>query len=165
MLKMASYEPFGHLQHKLWMKEGPRVKLAIWLPTIRSRELTRPRCVQVECDMPLESSWGKLQVYFRPHLDQRFEQRIMNSQSLGSPNQDSFSTPPWEFREKMPFRCRWHGVCREYYMGEGDDFPRAWTMVSHVSPESPVACPSIENAPKCELTNLLVGLMQVRVAK
>jgi hypothetical protein len=29
MLKMASYWPFGHLQHKLWAKERPGVKLAI----------------------------------------------------------------------------------------------------------------------------------------
>jgi len=29
MSKMALYEPFGHLQHKLWSKEGPGVKLAI----------------------------------------------------------------------------------------------------------------------------------------
>jgi hypothetical protein len=29
MFKMASHEPFGHLQHKLWQKEGLKVKLAI----------------------------------------------------------------------------------------------------------------------------------------
>jgi hypothetical protein len=34
-------------------------------------------------------------------------------------------------------------------------------MVSLVSPELPVACPSIKGVPKGELTNLLVGLMQV----
>jgi hypothetical protein len=32
-------------------------------------------------------------------------------------------------------------------------------VVSLMSPELPVACPSIEGAPKSELTNLLVGLM------
>jgi len=37
MSKMASHEPFGHLQQKLWSKEGPRVKLAIWLPTTKVR--------------------------------------------------------------------------------------------------------------------------------
>jgi hypothetical protein len=37
--------------------------------------------------------------------------------------------------------------------------------VNHVSPGSPVVCPSIESAPECELTNLLVGLMQVQVIK
>jgi hypothetical protein len=55
MSKMGSHEPFGHLQHKLWQKERLGVKLAIWLPTIKSRELTRPQCMQVECNTPLEA--------------------------------------------------------------------------------------------------------------
>ncbi len=46
---------------------------------------------------------------------------------------------------------------REYYMGEGDGFPRVRAVVSLVNPESPVACPSTKGAPKSELTNLLVG--------
>ncbi len=37
-------------------------------------------------------------------------------------------------------------------------------MVNLVSPELPVACLSIKGAPKSELTNLLVGLMQVQVS-
>jgi hypothetical protein len=48
-------------------------------------------------------------------------------------------------------------------MGEGGGFPRIQTMVSLVSPELPVACPSTKGASKCALTNLLVGLMQVRI--
>jgi hypothetical protein len=36
-------------------------------------------------------------------------------------------------------------------------------MVSLVSPELPVACLNIEGALESELTNLLVGLIQVRV--
>jgi hypothetical protein len=47
----------------------------------------------------------------------------------------------------------------EYYMGEGDGFPRVWAVVNHVNLRSPVACPSTKSAPECELTNLLVGLM------
>jgi len=47
MSKMALHEPFGHLQHKLWAKEGLGVNLTIWLLTTKSRELTQPRCVQV----------------------------------------------------------------------------------------------------------------------
>jgi hypothetical protein len=46
-------------------------------------------------------------------------------------------------------------------MGEGGGFPRIRAMVSHVSPESPMACPSIANVFECELTNLLIGLMHV----
>jgi hypothetical protein len=33
----------------------------------------------------------------------------MNSQSPESPNRDSFGTPPWESRDKKPFRCRCRG--------------------------------------------------------
>jgi hypothetical protein len=56
----------------------------------------------------------------------------------------------------------WHRV---YYMGEGGGFPRVRTMVSQVSPELPVACLSTKGVPKCELTNLLVNLMQVRISE
>jgi len=37
-------------------------------------------------------------------------------------------------------------------------------VVSFVSPKLPMACPSTKGASECELTNLLVGLMQVRVS-
>jgi hypothetical protein len=86
---MASHEPFGHLQHKLWTKP-------------------RKKC---------HSNVGAT------------------------------------------------GKHREYYMGEGGGFPRVRAVVSQVSPRSLVACPITKNAPKCELTNLLVGLMQLRVTK
>jgi hypothetical protein len=29
MSEMGSHDPFGHLKHKLWSKEGLRVKLGI----------------------------------------------------------------------------------------------------------------------------------------
>jgi len=38
-------------------------------------------------------------------------------------------------------------------------------VVSHVSLELPMVYPSTKGAPESELTNLLVGLMQVRVSK
>jgi hypothetical protein len=53
---------------------------------------------------------------------------------------------------------------RKYYMGEGGGFPQVRAVVSLVSPGSLVACPSTKSAPKCELTNLLVGLMQIQVS-
>jgi hypothetical protein len=53
----------------------------------------------------------------------------------------------------------------EYYMGEGDGFPRIRVVLSQVSPELPAACSSTKSVPECELTNLLVGLMQVRVSE
>jgi hypothetical protein len=52
-----------------------------------------------------------------------------------------------------------------YYMGEGDGFPWVRAVVSHVSPKLLVGYPNTKGAPECELTNLLVGLMQVQVSK
>ncbi len=46
-------------------------------------------------------------------------------------------------------------------MGEGGGFPRVRAVVSLVSPKLPMACPNTKGVPECELTNLLVGLMQV----
>jgi hypothetical protein len=108
MSKMASHEPFGHLQPKLWANEGPGVKLAIWLSTTKSRESTRPRRLQKEFFMALKSFQRELQDCFRPHLDPRFEQEVMDVQRPGSPNRDNFGTSPWESWEKVPFRCILH---------------------------------------------------------
>jgi hypothetical protein len=52
---------------------------------------------------------------------------------------------------------------KEYYMGEGGGFPRVRAVVNFVSPKSPMTCLSTKSAPKSELTNLLVGLMQIQV--
>jgi hypothetical protein len=53
---------------------------------------------------------------------------------------------------------------REYYMGEGGGFLRVRVVVNLVSPRSPVAYPSTKGVKKSELTNVLVGLMQVQVS-
>jgi hypothetical protein len=87
---MALHWSFGHLQPKLWAKEGPGVKLAVWLPTTKSPESTRSRRVLGECDTALESSRRGLQVWFRPRLDQRLGRKTMMSQSLGSPKSGQF---------------------------------------------------------------------------
>jgi len=79
--------------------------LVVWLPTTKSRESTRFRRLQEECDMALESSQRELQDYFKPHPNPRFEQEVMDTQSPGRPTRDSFGTPPWESREKVPFEC------------------------------------------------------------
>jgi len=50
-------------------------------------------------------------------------------------------------------------------MGEGGGFPQIWAVVSQVSQKLHVACPNTKGVPKCELTNLLVGLMQVQISE
>jgi hypothetical protein len=109
--------------------------------------------VQGECNTLLENYLEEIQVCFRPHLNQRFEQRIMTLQSPGSPNRDSFGTLPWESRDKKPFGC---GCCREVQRilyAKGGGFPRVRAVISLVNPELPMACPSIKGALENDLTN------------
>jgi hypothetical protein len=153
---MALHKPFGHLQHKLWQKERPGVKLAVWLLTTKSWESTWPRCVQVECGTPLESSRWELQVCFKPHPNRRFGQRVRTPQSGGSPNWDNFAIP-WESRDKKPFGCRCRGKVQRILYGG-----RWWLPPSPGRGESSesvllVACPNTKSDSECDLTNLLVS--------
>jgi hypothetical protein len=100
MSKMGSHDSFGHLKHKLWPKERPEVKLAIWLPTTKSRESTRFTWLQMTCHISLESSQRGLQLSFRPHCDRRSAKEVMRLQSPGSPYWRDFETPMRESRER-----------------------------------------------------------------
>jgi hypothetical protein len=53
---------WAHIAHlDIWNtsydKKKPGVKLAVWLPTTKSRESTRFPCMQVACDIPLEKAF------------------------------------------------------------------------------------------------------------
>jgi hypothetical protein len=78
MFKMGSHCSFGHLKHKLWSKVRSGVKIASLTPDQKSQESTRFTCLQMACDIPLESSRQGLQLCFRPHFNPK-------SQSYGAP--------------------------------------------------------------------------------
>jgi len=143
---MPSHWSFGHLQPKLWAKEGPGVKLVVWLPTTKSSESTSLQPPNWKCDTSLERSRRGLQVWFRPRRDQTSQSGVMSSQSL--------ETPTWESREKEPFGCSLHGALQRILYG------RRWWL-----PPSPgrgvfcdPKCPWLVLTPKgvleCELTTL-----------
>jgi len=142
MSKMDSHEPFGHMQNKLWSKEGPRVKLEVWLPTTKSRESTRFRCVQVKCNTPLESSRQELQLWFRLWPDPSLGRGVMSVQSLGvqigTISGLHFGSPG----KKNHLDVSPMESYREDYMGEGGGFPWVRVVVSQVSPRLPMACPN-----------------------
>jgi hypothetical protein len=149
---MASHCPFGHLQPKLWAKEGPRVKLTFWLPTTKSQESTSSRRPMTKCDMALEISRGELQLWFRPRSNQTWKSGDMSSQSLGTPTRDnfgtptrdSFETPTWESREKEPFGCSLGGELQRILYGR-----RWWLPPSPGRGESCVSkCPWLVPTPK-----------------
>jgi hypothetical protein len=108
---MGSHDPFGHLKHRLWSKEGPEVNLAIWLLITKSRESTQFPCVQVVCHILLESSQWGLQRFFRPHLNRRSAEKVMGPQSHKSPKLENFETPTWESWTKAIWMWPpWKGV-------------------------------------------------------
>jgi hypothetical protein len=158
MSKMASHQPFGHLQPKLWAKEGSGVKLAIWLLTTKSRESTSSRRLQLECDRALEISRGELQLWFRPHSNRRLEPGVVSLQSPRSPTRDSFGTPPWESRENVSFGWNSRGELQKILYGG-----RWWFPPSLGRGESSVSkCSWLvlipRGVPKCELTLLWLVL-------
>jgi len=135
------------------------LQLTVWLPTTKSRESTRFWGVQIECDTPLESSWGELQNCFRPHPNSRFESGVMSSQSPKSLNRNSFETPLWESWENKPFGCGCGGVTQRILYGG-----RWWPPLIPGRGESnesvlPVACPNTKGVSEGELTLLWLVLI------
>jgi hypothetical protein len=144
---MASHWSFGHLQSKLWAKEGPGVKLAVWLPTTKSRESTSSRHPNRECDMALENSrrsynFGSDLVAIRLSNRELCAPKVPGLQ----PRQfrDNFRTPTWESREKEPFGCSPRGVAQRILYGG-----RWWLPSSLGHGESCVSkCPWLVPTPK-----------------
>jgi hypothetical protein len=143
MSNMGLHDPFGHLQHKLWPKERPGVKMVVWFLTTESQESTQFPCVQVACDTSLKSSRQELQLWFKLRPDQRFARKVMVLQSCGTSNFGNFAIQ----MEKKPFRCHSYGVVQNILYEEGDGFPQVRAMVNLVIPKSPVAFPNTKGAP------------------
>ncbi len=132
MPKMASHVPFGHLQPKLWAKEGPESncqfdsrpqKDSNWpLPDVSWRSATWCWKVLEErynfgLDFVLIWVWGKeLWASKVPRLQPETVLRLL----LGSPRKKSHLDVASAVRR------------REYYMGEGDGFPWVRAVVSLV---------------------------------
>jgi len=155
---MASHCPFGHLQPKLWAKEGSGVKLPVWLLTTKSQESTFSRRRLKECNMALESSWRELQLWFRTHPDTSLGRRDMAVQSPGTPTRDSFGTPTWESQEKEPFRCSLHSETQRILYGGRWWLPPSPGRGESSSPSCPWLVPTPKGVPECDLTLLWLVL-------
>jgi len=136
---MPSHWQFGHLQPKLWAKEAPGVKLAVWLPTTKSQESTSSRRPIWACDMALKRSRRGIQLWFRPRRDPTLQSGVMVVQSSGSPVRTilglHFGSPGNLCHSDVASATS----RREYYMGymgEGGGFPRVRAVVILVCPSA-----------------------------
>jgi hypothetical protein len=144
MPKMALHGPFGHLQPKLWTKEGSGIKLLVWLLTIKSQESTSSRRRLKEGNMALENSRQELQLWCRPCPDPSLGRGAMSVQSPGTPTRDNFGIPTWESWEKEPFGCSLCGKTQRILYGG-----RWWLPSSPGHGESCVSkCPWLVPTPK-----------------
>jgi hypothetical protein len=133
---MPSHWQLGHLQPKLWAKEGSGVKLAVWLPTTKSRESTSSRRPIWACDMALERSrWG-LQLCFIPRRNRRSGREDMTSQTPGTPTGTISGLQLGSPGNLCHLDVASTTSYREYYMGEGAGFPRVRAVVSLVCPSA-----------------------------
>jgi hypothetical protein len=154
MSKMGSYGPFGQLKSN-WQFDSQPLKV-------------RNRSDSGACKWSATHRWKALEESYKFALNlvsikglnkELWPRKVLGVQIgivsgllLGSPGTKSHS-------DVGATEC-----CKEYYMGEGGGFPRIRAVVSLVSLELHVACLSTKGV-KSELTNLLVGLMQVWVSK
>jgi hypothetical protein len=106
---MGSNCSFGHLKQKLWPKEGSGVKLAVWLPTTKSRESTSSQSEVCTQSYGAPKSWESQPWRFRDsHLG-----------VLGQKNHLDVGLVE---------------RCKVYYKGEGGGFPQVRAVVSLVCP-------------------------------
>jgi hypothetical protein len=143
---MGSHYPFGYLKHKLWPKEGPRVKLPIWLPTTKSREspnlLFSSGMSHTVEKFPtrvitLLSTSSQSKVYTRsyePAKLREFQFREFRDSQLGSPE------TKWHLGASPVDRHK------EYYKGEDGGFPQVWVVMNLVSLCLPMAHPCTKSA-------------------
>jgi hypothetical protein len=133
---MPSHWQFGHLQPKLWAKEGPGVKLTIWLPTTKSQESTSSWRPIWACDMALKRSRRGLQLWFRLRCNPTPQSGVMEVQSSGSPAGTISGLHFWSPGNLCHSDVASATSRREYYMGEGGGFPWVWAVVSLVCPSA-----------------------------
>jgi len=162
---MPSHWAFGHLSPKLWAKEGPGVKLAIWLPTTKSRESTSSRSPNWECDTPLKRSRRGLQVRFRPRCDPILQSGVMSSQKSRDSTWDDFGTTSGFHFESPENLCHLDvaptGRRRVYYREYGGGIlPNPSRGVS-CGPKCPWLVPTPKGVPECELTTRVVCFVQI----
>jgi len=123
---MGSHDTFKYLKHKLWPKEGPWVKVPIWLSLIKSQKSPWNRCVQVV----VTYHWKALDKGYNISLDLTsigdLKKIIMAFQNEKSPNFENFGSP----------KTKWHldvapmANHKEYYKGDGVSFPQVRVVMS-----------------------------------
>jgi len=146
---MPSHWQFGHLKPKLWAKEGPGIKLVVWLPTTKVGNRPLPD-VRFEC---ATWRWKDLDEGYNFGSDlvaiQLCSRELWRFKVPG--------VPPGQFRDNL---CHLNvaptGRRRVYYREYGGGIlPSPGRGVS-CGPKCPWLVPTPNGVPECELTTWVV---------
>ncbi len=133
MSKMSLHDPFGHLKHKLWPKERLGVKLVVWFLTIKSRESTRFTCVQVACNISLESSWRGYNFASNLISIRVLHTKLWAPKVVGVPTLAISGLPLGSPGTKCHLDVGFMERHIIYYKGEGGGFPQVQAVLSFAS--------------------------------
>jgi len=139
MSKVGSHDPFEYLKHNLWPKEGPGVKMPIWLPTTKSQESPWFIYVQVAWHLSLESCQQGLQLCFRPPFNWNLHKKLWASKVIRVPISRISKLSIWEFETKWQFGATPMAKYKAYYKGEASGFPQVLIVVNLMNLCMPMA--------------------------
>jgi hypothetical protein len=143
----------------LWQKEGPRVKLVVWLPTTKVGNWLDLSV----CRWSVIHHWKALEENYNFALDlipiRGLSKTLWPCKVPGIQIRTVLRLLLGNLGTKRHLDVSAAERRREYYMGESGGFHQVWAVVSPVSPELLVVCPNTKGAQESDLTNLLVGLM------
>jgi hypothetical protein len=145
MSKMALHESFGHLQHKLWLKEGPESNWQFDSWPLKVRNRPDPGV----CRWSATDRWKVLKESYKFAWElipigglskKLWTPKVLGVQT-GTISGLHFESPGKKCHSDASAVER-HG---EYCMREGGGFPRVRAVVSQVSLRVPMACPNTKS--------------------
>jgi hypothetical protein len=139
-VKMSLHDSFRHLKHKLWPKERPWVKLAFWLLTTKSWKSTQLPCVQVSCNIPLESPQQGLWFFLDFISIGGLHMKLWGPKIERVPTLGISGLPFGSLKTKCHLDVNFVERHKVYYKGEGGGFLQVRVMMSLVSSSLPVFC-------------------------
>jgi hypothetical protein len=162
---MPSHWAFGHLLPKLWAKEGPGVKLAVWLPTTKSRESTSSRSSNLKCDTSLErsrqGSTSSVQTSSRSDLAvgsyELPKSRDSTRDDFGTTSGLHFGSP----RNLCHLDVAPTGRSRVYYREYGGGILPNPGRGESCGPKCPWLVPTPKGVLECELTTRVVCFVEI----
>ncbi len=136
---MGLHDPFGQFYCKLWPKERSGH------PTIKSQKSPWFPYVKVACDIPLERPRRGIQLFFKPHFNWRFVEKVMGPKVVTVPPLGISRLPLGSPRTKCHLGVSPVARHKVYFKGEGGGFHQVRAMVNLVNPSLPVACLSTKS--------------------